>query len=140
MLLASTFTFGDALLAVLEFALLFLWIWIAVGVIFDVFRSSDLSNWGKALWLLLILFMPLIGVLVYLIVRGHTMHEHAAHRSGTRGRVPEVGTDRRLERAGGRPEQARRPEGEGRPLGRRVPAREGEGPRGLRARACRSTR
>lgn len=78
MLLASTFTFGDALLAVLEFALLFLWIWIAVGVIFDVFRSSDLSNWGKALWLLLILFMPLIGVLVYLIVRGHTMHEHAA--------------------------------------------------------------
>ena len=78
MLLASTFTFGDALLTVLEFALLFLWIWIAVGVIFDVFRSSDLSNWGKALWLLLILFMPLIGVLVYLIVRGHTMHEHAA--------------------------------------------------------------
>jgi membrane protein implicated in regulation of membrane protease activity len=78
MLLASTFTFGDALLAVLEFALLFLWIWIAVGVIFDVFRSSDLSNWGKALWLLFILFIPLVGVLVYLIVRGHTMHEHAA--------------------------------------------------------------
>ncbi len=78
MLLASTFTFGDALLTVLEFALVFLWIWIAVGVIFDVFRSSDLSNWGKALWLLFILFLPLIGVLVYLIVRGHTMHEHAA--------------------------------------------------------------
>ncbi len=78
MLLASTFTFGDALLAVLEFALLFLWIWIAVGVIFDVFRSSDLSNGGKALWLLFILFIPLIGVLAYLIVRGHTMHEHAA--------------------------------------------------------------
>jgi hypothetical protein len=76
-MLSSTFTFGDALLAVLEFALLFLWIWIAVTVIFDVFRSSDLSNWGKALWLLFILFIPLIGVLVYLIVRGHTMHEHA---------------------------------------------------------------
>lgn len=78
MLLASTFTFGDALLTVLEFALLFFWIWIAVGVIFDVFRSSDLSNWGKALWLLFILVLPLIGVLVYLIVRGHTMHEHEA--------------------------------------------------------------
>jgi Short C-terminal domain/Phospholipase_D-nuclease N-terminal len=78
MLLASTITFGDTLLAILEFMLLFLWIWIAIGVIFDVFRSSDLSGWGKALWLLFILFVPLLGVLVYLIVRGHTMHEHAA--------------------------------------------------------------
>lgn len=74
--LASTVTFGDVLLSILEFALLFFWIWIAVTVIFDVFRSSDLSNWGKALWLLFILFIPLIGVLVYLIVRGHTLHEH----------------------------------------------------------------
>jgi Phospholipase_D-nuclease N-terminal/Short C-terminal domain len=77
-MLLGTFTFGDALLAVLEFAILFLWIWIVVGVVFDVFRSHDLSNWGKALWLLFILFLPLIGVLVYLIARGHTMHEHAA--------------------------------------------------------------
>lgn len=72
----ASITFGDTLLAVLEFALLFFWIWIAVTVIFDVFRSSDLSNWAKALWLLFIIFMPLLGVLVYLIVRGHTMHEH----------------------------------------------------------------
>jgi Short C-terminal domain/Phospholipase_D-nuclease N-terminal len=72
----ASFTFGDALLTVLELAFLFLWIWIAVGVIFDIFRSHDLSNWGKALWLLFIFVLPLIGVLVYLIVRGHTMHEH----------------------------------------------------------------
>jgi hypothetical protein len=76
-MLLATFTFGDALLTVLEFAILFLWIWIVVGIVFDVFRSHDLSNWGKALWLLFILFLPLIGVLAYLIVRGHTMHEHA---------------------------------------------------------------
>ena len=78
MLLASTITFGDTLLAILEFMLLFLWIWIAIGVIFDVFRSSDLSGGMKAVWLLFILFIPLIGVLVYLIVRGHKMHDHAA--------------------------------------------------------------
>jgi hypothetical protein len=74
--LASTYTFGDALLTVLEFALLFLWIWIAVGVVFDIFRSSDLSNWAKALWILLIIIVPFFGVLIYLIVRGHTLHEH----------------------------------------------------------------
>jgi hypothetical protein len=74
--LATTYTFGDALLTVLEFAILFLWIWVAVGVVFDVFRSSDLSNWGKALWILFIIVIPYIGVLAYLIARGHKMHEH----------------------------------------------------------------
>ena len=72
----ATFTVGDALLTTLEFAFLFLWIWIAVGVIFDIFRSRDLSNWGKALWVLFIIVLPYVGVLGYLIVRGHTMHEH----------------------------------------------------------------
>jgi hypothetical protein len=75
-ILATTYTFGDALLSVLEFALLFLWIWIAVGVVFDIFRSSDLSNWAKAVWVLFIIVIPYIGVIAYLIVRGHTMHEH----------------------------------------------------------------
>jgi hypothetical protein len=74
----ATFTFGDALLTMLEFAFLFLWIWIAVGVVFDIFRSHDLSNWGKAGWMLFIIVLPFVGVLGYLIVRGHTMHEHQA--------------------------------------------------------------
>ncbi len=74
----ATFTLGDALFTMLEFAFLFLWIWIAVGVVFDVFRSHDLSNWSKALWMLFIVAVPFLGVLGYLIVRGHTMHEHQA--------------------------------------------------------------
>jgi hypothetical protein len=74
--LLATYTFGDALLTVLEFAILFLWIWIAVGVVFDIFRSRDLSNWAKALWILFIIILPFIGVLAYLLVRGHTLHEH----------------------------------------------------------------
>lgn len=72
----ATYTFGDSALAVLELAFLFLWIWIAVGVVFDIFRSHDLSNWGKALWMLFIIVLPYVGVLAYIIVRGHTMHEH----------------------------------------------------------------
>jgi hypothetical protein len=74
----ATFTFGDALLTMLEFAFLIIWIWIAIGVVFDIFRSHDLSNWGKALWVLFIVVLPFLGVLGYLIVRGHTMHEHQA--------------------------------------------------------------
>ena len=72
----ATFTVGDALLTALEFALLFLWIWIAVGVVFDIFRSHDLSNWAKTLWVLFIIVLPFLGVLAYVIVRGHTLHEH----------------------------------------------------------------
>src|SRR6204780_1022834 len=74
----AAYTFGDATLTVLELAFMFLWIWIAIGVVFDVFRSPDLSNWAKALWVLFIFVFPLIGVVGYLIVRGHTLHEHQA--------------------------------------------------------------
>jgi hypothetical protein len=72
----ATFTVGDALLTTLELAFLVLWVWIAIGVVFDIFRSHDLSNWAKALWMLFIIVLPFFGVLAYLIVRGHTLHEH----------------------------------------------------------------
>jgi ABC-type multidrug transport system fused ATPase/permease subunit len=54
-----------------------IWFWILITIIIDIFRSHDLSGWAKALWLIFILFLPLIGVLVYLIARGGKMHEHA---------------------------------------------------------------
>jgi Short C-terminal domain/Phospholipase_D-nuclease N-terminal len=73
---ASTFTFGDALIAVLEFALLFFWIWILIAVVADIFRSHDLSGWGKAGWLALIVIVPLFGVLIYLVARGDKMKIH----------------------------------------------------------------
>ena len=60
-----------------EFFLWVIWIWILIMVFIDIFRSRDLSGWGKALWFLFVLLIPLIGVLVYLIVRGGSMHERA---------------------------------------------------------------
>jgi len=53
-----------------------IWIWILIVVFIDIFRSHDLSGWAKALWFVFVLFIPLIGVLVYLIARGGKMHEH----------------------------------------------------------------
>jgi Phospholipase_D-nuclease N-terminal/Short C-terminal domain len=72
----ATYTFGQALLTVLEFALLFMWIYVAIGVVADVFRSHDLSGWAKAGWIFLIVVVPLLGVLIYLIARGDKMREH----------------------------------------------------------------
>ena len=50
-------------------------------VFIDIFRSHDLAGGAKALWFLFVLFIPLIGVLVYLIARGGTMHERWAGRA-----------------------------------------------------------
>lgn len=74
--LLATYTFGQALLTVLEFALLILWIWLAVTVVVDVFRSHDLSGWAKAGWIVLIVLLPLLGVLIYVIARGDKMKAH----------------------------------------------------------------
>ncbi len=68
----------DLFWAMLWFFLFFAWIWILVSVVFDVFRSKDLSGWAKALWVLFIVVLPLLGVLIYLIARGDKMQENAA--------------------------------------------------------------
>jgi predicted membrane channel-forming protein YqfA (hemolysin III family) len=77
MITFGTFTFGDALLEALELALLVMWIWVAIGVVLDVFRSHDLSGLAKASWILLIVIFPLVGVLFYLLFRGEGMHERS---------------------------------------------------------------
>ena len=64
----------------LIFFLWVIWIWIRILVFIDIFRSPDLSGWAKALWFLFVLFIPLIGVLVYLIAREARWSERAAGR------------------------------------------------------------
>ena len=64
-----------------EFFLWVIWIWILIMVFIDIFRSHDLGGFAKALWFLFVLFIPLIGVLVYLIARGGSMHERAARQA-----------------------------------------------------------
>ena len=66
---------------ILEIFLWVIWFWILITVFIDIFRSRDLSGWGKALWFLFVLLIPLIGVLVYLIARGGSMHERAVQQA-----------------------------------------------------------
>jgi hypothetical protein len=63
------------------FFLWIIWIWILITVFIDIFRSHDLSGWAKALWFVFVLFIPLLGVLVYLIARGGKMHDRAARQA-----------------------------------------------------------
>ena len=72
----ASITFGQLLLTVVAIALLGTWLWIAVSVVLDVYRSRDLSAAAKAGWILLIAVIPLLGVLVYVIARGDKMTDH----------------------------------------------------------------
>jgi hypothetical protein len=77
MVLADDFGTGEVFLSMLWFFLFFIWIWILIMVFADLFRSHDLSGWAKALWVIFVIILPYLGVFVYLIARGHKMHEHA---------------------------------------------------------------
>jgi type VI protein secretion system component VasK len=77
-MIAYNYPLLDFFWTMLLIFLFFMWIWLLVVIFTDIFRSPDLHGLGKAMWFLLVLFVPLIGVLAYLIVRGHKMQEHAA--------------------------------------------------------------
>ena len=62
---------------ILEIFLFVVWFWILITVFIDIFRNPDTSGFEKALWFLFVLFIPLIGILVYLIVYGGQMHERS---------------------------------------------------------------
>ncbi len=56
-----------------------LWIFLVIRIITDIFRSPDLSGWGKAGWTIFLIVLPFLGVLVYVIARGSTMHRREVH-------------------------------------------------------------
>jgi hypothetical protein len=65
----------------IELFFLFMFIWIFVMLIADIFRDHELSGWGKAAWILLLIILPLIGSLIYIIVRGPSMAERSAKQA-----------------------------------------------------------
>ena len=50
-------------------------------IIGDIFRDKDLNGWLKAVWIVFLAFLPILGVLVYLIARGKAMTERARERA-----------------------------------------------------------
>ena len=75
MTVLADISFGEGLLFIFEFFLLFAWIWILISVISDLFRDHELSGVAKAVWVFFLVFLPFLGVLLYLIVRGDGMRD-----------------------------------------------------------------
>lgn len=68
----ASFDLGDALLSLLAVFFMVIYFLIMFQIIVDVFRR-DASGGKKALWLVALLFVPLITMLVYLITNGDGM-------------------------------------------------------------------
>ena len=79
--LAAEWHLGEVFLVLLEFAMFFIWIWLLIMIFGDLFRSHDLSGWVKAIWVIGIIIFPFLGILLYLIVRGGSMHERAVKQA-----------------------------------------------------------
>jgi hypothetical protein len=67
----ATWQVGQLFWSMFWFTLLFITVWVVIAVFADMFRSRDLSGWAKALWTVLIVFVPWLGI--FLIIRGSSM-------------------------------------------------------------------
>ncbi|WP_406859094.1 SHOCT domain-containing protein [Streptomyces sp. HUAS MG47] len=71
--LAADYPLLDVFWTTLWIFLWILWFMLLFRIITDVFRDDDLSGWAKAGWMIFVVFLPFLGVFVYLIARGKGM-------------------------------------------------------------------
>ena len=69
LLLAADYPFLDILWTMSIFFICVAWIWVLIMALADNFSRRDHSGWAKALWTIFIIFVPLLGVLLYIITR-----------------------------------------------------------------------
>jgi Phospholipase_D-nuclease N-terminal len=81
MLRNGTFTFGNFLLDVLAIFIFVMWFWLLITVIGDLFRRHDTSGVVKAIWVIVLILFPYIGIFVYLITQSRGMAERSSQRA-----------------------------------------------------------
>ena len=81
MVLGADYPFLDILWTMLVFFGWVIWFWLLITVFGDLFSRHDISGWGKAGWIVLVVVLPYLGVFIYLISQGKQMAERRAQRS-----------------------------------------------------------
>jgi hypothetical protein len=62
-------TFGDIIWAMIVFFFWFMFIWMFIAIFSDIIRRNDLSGGMKAVWILVIVILPFLGILIYIVTR-----------------------------------------------------------------------
>ena len=95
---ASSYPFLNVFWDILIIFAWILFIWLAIVVFTDLFRRRDISGWGKAAWVILVVFLPWIGVLAYLI----TQHDGMTERSQRETQAAQAQFDDYVRQAAGK--------------------------------------
>jgi TRAP-type C4-dicarboxylate transport system permease small subunit len=95
---ASSYPFLNVLWDILIVFAWILFIWVAIVVFTDIFRRRDISGWVKALWVVLIVILPWIGVLAYLIFN----HDGMADRNEKASKATQASFDEYVRHAAGK--------------------------------------
>jgi Phospholipase_D-nuclease N-terminal/Short C-terminal domain len=78
---AADYPFLEVLWTMLIFFAWVMWFWLLIVIIGDVFRRHDIGGGKKTLWLIVILFLPFIGVFAYVIANSQSMAERNRDRA-----------------------------------------------------------
>jgi hypothetical protein len=78
-MIVAQFGTGQVFWSLLWFSMFFLYVYLAITIIMDVFRSGDLSGAAKAGWTFFVIVLPFVGVFTYLVVRGTAMNANLRH-------------------------------------------------------------
>jgi hypothetical protein len=81
MVIAADYPFLDILWTMLVFFGWVIWFWLLIVIFGDLFSRHDISGWGKAAWIVLVVVLPYLGVFIYLIAQGAHMAERRAQQS-----------------------------------------------------------
>ena len=95
--IAADYPFMDILWSMLIFMLFVMWIWIAIMCFADIFRRHDIGGFAKAMWIIFIIFIPYLGILVYLIAS----HDGIAERSAKGAAAQQAAFDQQVREAAG---------------------------------------
>ena len=79
--LSTSFGNGDVLLWFLEFFLFVIWFWLLLTIFGDLFRDHEMAGGMRALWVVILVVLPYLGILIYLIARGQGMAGRAAKQN-----------------------------------------------------------
>jgi hypothetical protein len=71
----GNYNFTSFLWDVLVIFAFVIWFWLLIVVFGDIFRRRDISGWGKAGWIILVIVLPYFGVFIYLIAEHDGMTE-----------------------------------------------------------------
>lgn len=78
MIMQNGFTFWNFIVDVFVIFLFIMWIWLLISVFADIFRRKDISGFGKVIWIIFLLFLPFLGVFIYLLTQGSSMNARDA--------------------------------------------------------------